>query len=214
MFRRYRPYRKGEFYLVAADTSAGGGDFCAAQFLSKTHLDVPSVYHSPDTATSMTPLIHEELEQIFDITGVKPVVAYERANGGAFEMDRLASLNRLGKYTIFVMPGYGQVENVESKKLGWDTNTATRPNMQKELKDAIDNQLITLYDKPTISELFSFIVVQTSSSWKAQAEKNAHDDLVMALAIAWQMYQICETPEEPIKNDDFPEDNLFQGGWY
>jgi len=211
-FRRYRPYRKGEFYVVAADTAAGGGDRCAAQFLSKTYIDVPLVYHSEETATTMTPLLHAELEKIFDATGVKPAVAYERANGGAFEMDRLAALNRLGKYTIFTMPTYGKTENPDSTKLGWDTNTATRPKMLQDLKEAIDNQVITLYDKPTINEMFSFVVVQTSSSWKAQAEKNSHDDLVMSLAIVWQMYQICQVPIQQQVGGDYPENNLQ--GWY
>jgi hypothetical protein len=69
--------------------------------------------------------------------------------------------------------------------------------MLSMLKEAIDNNLITIYDKPTISEMFSFIISQTSSSWKAQAEQGAHDDLIMALAIAWQLYQT----EQPIITD-------------
>jgi hypothetical protein len=62
------------------------------------------------------------------------------------------------------------------------------------LKDAIDKRLITLYDRPTINELFSFVEVKTSTSWKAQAESGAHDDLIMSLAGAWQLYQ-TETPQ-------------------
>lgn len=214
MFRTYRPYRQGEFFIVAADTAAGGGDYCAAQFLSKTRLDVPTVYHSPETATVMTPLIHQELEKIFDKTGVKPVIAYERQNGGSFEMDRLAALNRMNKYTIFQMPGFGKTQNEETTKLGWETSSATRPKMLQDLKEAIDNQIPTIYDKQTISEMFSFVVVQTSSSWKAKAEKNSHDDLVMALAIAWQMYQICQPPPPTTQQQDYPENNLFNNGWY
>jgi len=214
MFRRYRQYRPGEFFVVAADTSVGGGDYCAAQFLSKTRLDIPTVYHSPEIATAMTPLVHEELEKIFDQTGVRPVVAFERQNGGAFEMDRLAALNRLHKYDIFLMQGFGTTNNQDTIKLGWDTNTGTRSNMLKDLKNAIDHQVINIYDKPTITELFSFITVQTSSAWKAQAEKGSHDDLVMALAIAWQMYQICQSPIQETRKSDIPEDNLFHNGWY
>lgn len=214
MFRTYRHYRPGEFILVAADTAAGGGDYCAAQFLSKTHIDVPTVYHSPETATNMTPLLHQELEKIFDKTGVKPVIAYERQNGGSFEMDRLAALNRMNKYTIFQMPGFGKTENVQTTKLGWETSSATRPKMLQDLKEAVDSQVLTLYDKPTVAELFSFVVVQTSNSWKAQAEKNSHDDLVMALAIAWQMYQVCQAPAPSTQKQDFPDNNLFKDGWY
>jgi hypothetical protein len=200
MFRRYRTYQKGEFYVVAADTSWGGTDYCAAQFLSKTHLDVPVVYHSKVLATEMTPLIHNELERIFDATGVKPVIAFERNNGGVAEIERLATLNRKGKYRIYTeKSNVGTTDLTESSvKLGWTTSSASRPTMLQMLKEAIDAKLITIYDKPTVTEMFSFIVSQTSSSWKAQAEQGAHDDLIMSLAIAWQLYQ-TENPPVLIK---------------
>lgn len=195
-FRSYRDFKDGEFILCFADTAAGGGDFCAAHFFSKTNLDVPLVYHSKTIATEMTPHIHRMLEEIYDITGVKPVVAYERNNGGFFEMDRLANLNRNMKYVIYreKLNQGTKYNSSEGPKLGWTTNSATRPAMLSMLKEAIDNNLITIYDKPTITELFSFIKVQTTSIWRGQAERSAHDDLVMALAGAWQLYQT----EKPI----------------
>lgn len=182
MFRRYRPYNPGEFIVVGVDTSWGGTDYCVAQFLSKTHLDVPAVYHSKVLATEMTPLIHAELERIYDETKVKPVVAFERNNGGVAEIERLATLNRNGKYTIYTEKrGVGTSETTEETiKLGWTTSSSTRPTMLSMLKEVVDNQLIRIYDKPTITEMFSFIVSQTSSSWKAQAEVGAHDDCFVA----------------------------------
>lgn len=191
-WRQYREIGVGEFFLIFADTSAGMGDYCACQFLSKTKLDVPLVYHSKSIATEMTNLIHPVIEKIYNVTQIKPVVAYERNNGGLFEMERLASLNRNGKYTIFQMPQFGNVTNSLPIKLGWDTNTATRPKMLSDLKEAIDKQLITLYDKPTILELYSFVLVQTSGAYKAKAESGAFDDLVMSLAGAWQLFQMCD----------------------
>ena len=191
MFRRYREYKPNEFYVVFADTAWGGLDYCAAQFLCKTTLDVPVVYHSKTIASEMTPLIHTELERIYDETKVKPVVAFERNNGGVAEIERLASLNRMGKYRIYTeKSNIGSTETTEnSSKLGWTTTSATRPQMLQMLKEVVDNRLINIYDKPTVNEMFSFIISQTSSSWKAQAESGAHDDLIMSLAGAWQLYQ-------------------------
>lgn len=194
MWRQYRSFKPDEFIVVGADTAAGGGDRCAAQFLSKTYLDVPLVYHSEITATEMTNLIYPKLNEIYDQTKVKSVIAYERNNGGSFEMERLATLNREGKFKLFVMPIIGQVDPSEGIRYGWETNTATRPAMLSALKEAIDKRVLKIYDKRTIEEMLSFVVVKTSASWKAQAESNAHDDLVMSLAIAWQLYQI-EEPE-------------------
>lgn len=199
-FRKYRPYDPGEFYVVFADTAWGGTDYCAAQFLSKTKLDVPVVYHSKVLASEMTPLIHLELEKIYDRTKVKPVVAFERNNGGIAEIERLATLNRLGKYRIYLeKTNVGSTSSTEDGvRLGYSTTSATRPTMLSMLKEAIDNRLITIYDKPTVNEMFSFIISQTSSSWKAQAENGAHDDLIMSLAGAWQLYQTENPITKPV----------------
>lgn len=204
MLKHYRNLDPGEFIVVGVDTAAGGTDYCAAQFISKTKLDVPTVYHRHTLASEMTPVLQEELERIYDVTQIAPVVAYERNNGGVFELERLAMLNRLGKYKIFNMPQYGGIQNNQPTKIGWDTNTATRPKMLADLKECIDGHLLKLYDKRTVEEMFSFIVVQTTTTWKAQAEQGGHDDLVMALAIAWQLYQTEAAPVsqyKPIVND-------------
>lgn len=202
MFRRYRQYQKGEFYIVAADTSSGGGDYSCAQFLSKTNLDVPVIYHSKQTATEMTPLIALELDTIYKQTGVKPVVAYETNNGGVFELQRLATLNREGNWVMYQKKSLGTTEGLEmTQKYGFSTNSATRPAILQLLKEAIDNQLINIYDKPTINEMFSFII---KPNGRPEAEQSAHDDLVMSLAIAWQMYQTENPPMKPILNRPKP----------
>lgn len=195
-FRKFRDFERGEFILVFADTAWGGGDFCAAQFLSQTRLDVPLVYHAKTIASDMTPELHTMLETIHTITGVKPVICYERNNGGIAEIERLAKLNRNNKYTIYLQKtgNATRAGYEDSKKYGWDTTSASRPIMLSMLKDAIDNQLIRIYDEPTITEMFSFVEMQTSSSWKAQAERGAHDDLIMSLAGVWQMFQTERPP--------------------
>jgi hypothetical protein len=185
MLRRYRNWERDEFVICFVDTAAGGLDYCAAQFLSKNFIDVPLVYHSKVIASEMTPIIHQELERIHDATNIRPIVAFERNNGGVFELERLATLNRLGKYRIYQEKiNVGSDETTAtSHKLGWTTNSATRPAMLSLLKEAIDSRLLKIYDRPTVNEMFSFIINQTSSSWKAQAEQGAHDDLIMSLEL-------------------------------
>lgn len=186
-FKRYRDWQKGEFCICFVDMAMGGADNCAAQFLSHKWLDVPQVYHANVTGSFVTPLLHEELTKISRETGVTPIVAFERNNGGGFEMDRLARLNRYGDYRIYTMKNIDPSGRmIDTGKLGWDTNPATRPKMLQELKDAIEGQLLHLYHRQTVDELFSFIV---TPSGRAEAEHGAHDDLVMSLAGAWQLYQ-------------------------
>ena len=205
MFKQYRPIERGEFIVVGVDTAAGGGDYTAAQFLSKTKLDVPLVYHSPIITTEFTNLLVPVLEKIYDKTGIKPVVSYERNNGGAFEMDRLAAMNRFNKYDLFKMPAFGREDPPEAVQYGWSTSSSTRPKMLQDLKQAIDKKVIRIYDKETINELYSFVVVQTSSFWKAQADKGAKDDLVMALAISYQVSLFAKEPVSEKKAQEYFE---------
>lgn len=190
-FRQYRELEDGEFIVVGCDTSQGGNDYSTATFISKTHLDIPLVYQSNTLATDMTNKLHPVLERIFDITHLAPVIAYEANAGGIFEFERLASLNRANKYRLYTMMTYGAISNAQESKLGWNTNTATRPKMLADLKDAVDHQLLRIYDKPLINEMYAFII---NKQGKPEAEQSAHDDLVMATAIAWQLQQ-TENPK-------------------
>ena len=56
----------------------------------------------------------------------------------------------------------------------------------------------SLYDKPTVSELFSFIL---NKNGKPEAERSSHDDLVMSLALAWQLYRT----EQKIQKTNYAE---------
>ncbi len=193
MFRQYRPIEEGEFILVGGDCSQGGDDYNACAFLSKTHIDVPLVYHSRGVAATMTTAIFPVLESIFDKTGLKPVVALEQNNGGISEMERLAAMNRLSKYRLFTMPHIGKERAGQSTgKLGYNTNAATRPILLGDWKNVIDNEIVTLYDEPTITEHFIFII---NDRGKPEHEENAHDDLIFAHAIAWQLYQTEDIPK-------------------
>ena len=195
-FKRFRPFQRGEFIILFVDPSHGGADNTAGHFLSHKWLDVPQIYHSNVTITFATPLFHQELVRISKETGVAPIVAYETNNGGDFELERLARLNRYGDYRIYTMKKLDPMSRqlIDTGKLGWDTNTATRPKMLQELKEAIESELLHVYHRPTVDEMFSFIITDTG---RYEAEKGAHDDLVMALAGAWQLYQT----EQPMKEE-------------
>jgi len=188
--KQYRDLKKGEQIYVGGDTSMGCGDSSVCQFFSSKRFDFPMVWGGPVIATIMTDEVYPVFNYIYDETGLMPLVGYERNNGGAFEMERLAKLNKQGKFDIFRMPitdpDTGEIK--KSDKLGWDTTTATRPQMLSHLKEAVDGRLIKVYDRTTVEQMFSFVRVQHSNAIKAEAERNTHDDYVMAAAIAYEMY--------------------------
>jgi hypothetical protein len=217
MYRQFRQLEHGEHIVIGADTSQGGDDECYVQFLSKTKIDVPIVYQSHGVAAQMTAAIFPVLERIHDLTGLPPTIAVERQNGGASEMERFEALNRKQKYRLFQMPKIGQSLGMDddgaTSKLGWDTTVATRPTMLGELKYAIQTKAVVIYDDTTIKQLFAFIV---SASGKPEAAVGKHDDAVMALAIAWQLFQRVDTPHLALGDtaktaDQFDRYGLFVG---
>lgn len=191
MFRQYRIIEKGEFFVVGGDCSQGGEDKNVAQFLSTSKLDVPLVYSSRGVAAQMTPNLITMAERLFDITGVPPCIGLERNMGGSSEMERLRVLNRSQKYSLFVMPVIGDTDDKDTKKLGWDTTTLTRPILTGDLKNSVDVHGITIYDEETIKELFWFIL---NRQGKPEAMKGKHDDHVISLGVALQMYQHAQKP--------------------
>jgi hypothetical protein len=219
-YRQYRDFERGEQILIAVDTCSGGGDRTVAQFMSRKKIDIPLVYHSKVTTSEYIPLLVRSMEYLNDITGVRPVIALERNNGGAFLTDRLAQLNYMGKYEMFQMPMFGTIDSrlSDTHKYGWDTSSATRPKMLAEAKGLIDKQVVRIYDKPTITELFSFVVNQRNNSWKAQAENGAKDDLVMALCIVFQMYLLGKGAQSDTTQyglmKKVPKRKLFTNGYY
>lgn len=192
MLRLYRELTKGEFIVVGGDCSQGGIDSNWAQFISKDQVDVPLVIEQPGVAANFTPQLHQVLEWVFDQTGVQPVVALERNMGGASEMERLQQMNRSNKYRIYAMKQIGSsLGAATTPKLGWNTDTGSRPRLVGDLKSAIDSQQLKIYDKETISQAQSFIV---NKSGKPEAAPNTHDDAVMSLGVAWQLYQTEQRP--------------------
>lgn len=195
MFRQYRKFEKGEFILCFVDTAGEGQDYNAGHFLSKSRLDIPLVLHYNGSITDVTPVMKDTLELIKLQTGINPMVAYETNNGGGYELERLTRLNKVQKYDMYyqyrVNPE-GRMERTD--KLGFSTNAATRGPMLIALQDMIKGNLVGIYDKLTVDEMFSFVKHKTPSGWRAEAEMGSHDDLIMALAGVWQMYQTEDKP--------------------
>ena len=208
MFRQYRKPERGENIIAYADLAVGGGDYCACQFFSKTKLDFFMVYHARVMGTEMTNMVAPVLDKLYDQTFIRPIVAFERNNGGAFEMERIVSLNRLNKYEVFRMPNLGRIEAPDAVKYGVDITSANRGGILGDFKEAIDKRLVGVYDKQTIDEMFSFIVARTSTSWKAQAESKSHDDLIMSAAGAYFVH-LNTQPVYLNTGEEIPDDTLW-----
>lgn len=189
MFYQFRPIQSGEFFVVAGDGAQGGADSNYCQFLSKTKKDIPLVYRRRGVMAEMTNEVHPVLEKIAVVTGIAPVVAFERNNGGASEMRRLYDWNRKKLYICYTMKSDGRTDEKETDRLGYQTDNITRPKIVGDLRLAIGSRLYHIYDEETVKQMNTFIV---NKSGKPEAAKGMHDDAVMSLAIAHQLYLECE----------------------
>ena len=189
-FYQFRVIQPGEFMVVAGDCAQGGLDKNYCQFFSKTKLDIPLVYRASGVAAEMTNAIFPVLEFLSDLTGMRPVVAFERQQGGASEMQRLEALNRMKKYKVFVMPKIGEAKSDDTLKLGWDTTLLTRPIMLGDWYAAYKERIIKIYDEETIKQHRTFIINERTG--KPEAARSMHDDAVMSCAIGWQLFNRCK----------------------
>lgn len=207
MFRLYRQPEKGEFFVVFGDCAQGGTDSNCVQFMSKSKADVPMKLKMTGVAAQMTPYLHQALEWLYDQTGVKPTVALERNNGGGSEMHNLMMMNKNSKYKLYQMKTAGTVEGEEQELLlGWNTTSASRPKMVGDWKVAYETRTIQLYDDETLAEHQTFIV---NKNGKPEADSNQHDDEVMSMAGAYQLYQTEHPPTAKRTQNKRPQRSKF-----
>lgn len=193
MFRLFRKIEPGEFFVVFGDGAQGGEDKNFVQFLSKTRGDIPLVLSMHGVMAEATPHIRQGLEYIFKQTKVKPTIALERQMGGASAMKDLYDSNYDGHYSCYFMKDF---DGKATDKLGWSTDTVTRPKMLGEWLATYNSKLIMIYDQETVEQHQTFIV---NKNGKPEAAPNTHDDAVMSCAGAWQLYQ-SENPPRKIRD--------------
>jgi hypothetical protein len=79
------------------------------------------------------------------------------------------------------------------KKIGWSTNSATRPRMLSALQAQIRDHAETICSERLIDELRTFVYDKRG---REGADYGCHDDMVMAAAGAYAVMQ--ETTYKPI----------------
>lgn len=94
---------------------------------------------------------------------------------------------------IYQSTTYTEHTEKTHKRLGWWTNSTTKPMMIDELGKALRDSEITLLDHETIAELTTYV-----RDPNGKMHGSPHDDQVMSLAIANQMMKHSWDPTEPI----------------
>lgn len=176
----WHPPDPGQRYLLSVDTSeGGGGDPSAAIMRNRAtgeHCATLSGQYQPWELAKASALLGNEY--------FTAEIAVERNNHGH---SVLQALEREEHYpNIYRHPVDG--------KLGWPTNTVTRPTMLDELEDAHRKGLWATRDRGVLAQFRTFIITDTG---KAEAARGEHDDLVMAEAIGWAVRQTPSAYQSP-----------------
>ena len=169
----YREPEPGRPYVIGGDTSGEGSDWFVAQVLDNvTGEQVAVLRHQYDEDTYA--------KQVFCL--------------GKYYNDALIGIEtNFSTYPVKLLAGLGyrnqfvrETEDTFSGKVrqafGVRTDARTRPVMIGQLVEAMRGGIRTVNDRTTLEEMLTFV---RNEKLRPEAEAGAHDDCVMALAIAW-----------------------------
>lgn len=186
--RIWAPPVPGRRYIAGADVAEGleHGDYSSLDVLdAESHETVLTLHgHWPpdDFAVHI-----DAIARIY-----RGVYGVERNNHGHAVLVTLKALKTPGIYRSRpVLTPKGVV--AEEGRLGWLTDSTTKPLMIDELAEALRKFGIILRDKLKHAELSYF---QTDAQGRAGAPEGHFDDRVISLAIAWQMRKHLPAPIE------------------
>ncbi len=165
-------------YVIGADV-AEVNDYSVAQVIKKRTMEVVARFRAKLPVDAFA----KELERLGFFYGAA-LLGVERNNQG---IAVLVVLNKLYYPNLFYREDTNDVGESSVSKLGWSTDIRTRPILITDLGMYIRNKDIIIHDKTTIGELMTF--VRTDEKPMGEAQPGCHDDCVMSLGIAVQMYR-------------------------
>ena len=176
-------------FVIGGDTAGEGSDSFTAQVIAEDGTQVATLKHQFD----------EDLyaNQVFCL-GIfynKALLAIE-VN---FSTYPIRELERMQYPNLYLRERMDTITNKREFAHGFRTTTLTRPIILAELVKIVREDTDKINDRATLEEMLTF---KRNEQGKAEAEQGYHDDLLMALAIAYFV-----RPKEVTRNDRW-EDNL------
>jgi len=165
----FLPPQPSKSYIIGVDPAGGGidGDYACAEVIDAS-----------------TGLQCAELHEHFGPTelGIKVAALAKRYNNALVAVED----NNIGGETIGHLgrAGYNNLYPDDKADKGWNTNAATRPKMVSNLVDLVNHAADLFHSPRLLREMKSFV---RQADGIARATSGAHDDCVMAMAIAQQV---------------------------
>lgn len=176
VFKRPEPGRR---YIVATDSSEGGGDACAAYIGDIDSGEQVATLHSYVWGAA-------EFGKRLNFAGRaynNALMVNEDNNMG---VATIAELVRVWRYpNMYTRPKSAAPEEQDDDagKMGWTTNRQTRPLLFTGLQEDIPTANSVLHDAETYSQLRALAYVRHGESMKIEAPQGQHDDLCICAGI-------------------------------
>lgn len=186
----YKDFDPARIYYIGADVAEGikGRDYSVAQVIDDRG-EQAAVWRGhvhPDYFA----VILKALGERYGTARIIP----ERNNHGILTCSRLAK--DLAYPNVFMEESVGNITEDYRETIGFSTNVKTKPLVIDQLRAALRDGVLKIRDRDTLQEMLTYIVTETG---KMEAEEGHHDDCVMALALA---FHIFEAHFDPVANAD------------
>ena len=182
--------------VIGGDTAGEGSDFFAGQVL--------------DSQGNLCATLHKQFDGDLYVKQMYCLGTYYHsliAIESNFDTFPNRELQRLRYPSIYVREKYDQIVSDVQERYGFKTTALTRPQIITQLVEIAREHIEKIQDRETLQEMLSFV---RNAKGRPEASEGAHDDLVMALAIAYEaMHQLpSSTKKSVIVQDERMDEDL------
>jgi phage terminase large subunit len=171
--RIYEDVKKNYPYVVGGDTAGEGSDHFIGQVLENT------------TGHQVATLRHQFDEDLYAKQMYCLGKYYNIALGGVetnYSTYPVKELQRLGYGNQYMREVEDTMTHKMEKRYGFQTTKLTRPIILADLVEIVREHIELINDVETLNEMLTFV---RDKKGRPAAQEGAHDDLIMALAIAY-----------------------------
>jgi len=208
--RLYEMPKHGYPYVIGGDIAEGGADYSSGQCINNVNGLQAAVWHGQcDTDTYAREMY--ALGKLYNdaLIGIET----------NFDTHPVKELEGLGYWHQYKREIIDSTTNEKQDKHGFRTTTITRPVIIDDLKAVVRESIELVNDIPTLHEMLTF--VRNPLTNKPEAQSGKHDDLILALAIAYHVRgQMWTTIDEDSlqdgnrEYDDEDSENQKSKSWF
>lgn len=191
-------YKKPEDlrYVIGGDTAGEGSDYFVGQVLSQTGEQVAVLRHQMDSDLYA--------KQIYCLGKYyNNALLTIEVN---FDSHPIKELQRFGYRHMYIREVNDTALNKHKKAYGFKTDSWTRPSILNHLIELVREHTEFFNDRLTLEEMLTFV---RNEKGRMEAKNGSHDDLVMAIAIAYEgmnQLRVKKTKEKDTDLERFTDD--------